>query len=315
MVQRRPANSETPTTQVCSMSYLDARWYWHRVGTNGAMTVCNANSLKFLSQANKTSHITAANPVCPARGRKLEQQHKTVVPPVAWRRMENNHSWLHQTPFNQMSCSGSPQWGQSPWQNWLFRGRKVRKLQSRRRRRRENTDSAAACHLNFAIHIITQAKIFLSVLLSKAAAIPSLHDQVNLDDDCKWKMSMGFHFVFLEWHFLHYSALRHAEIVVHVQFGRGGWGLNMWPSKDRGTNLSSRSRARKNSTQAKVSTAVEDIGSMIEDKMLQVCSCGWQRLTSIKGLGTHQGKKCLAKKRQSGLIDQYFWRSQFEGYQ
>lgn len=62
------------------------------------------------------------------------------------------------------------------------------------------------------------------------------------------------------------------------------------------------SRARVNSTQGKASASVEDKGSVIESKMLQVCLCGWQKVTSIKGLRTHQGekKKCLVKKGQSG---------------
>ena len=50
-------------------------------------------------------------------------------------------------------------------------------------------------HLNYAIRIIPQAKSFLSILLSKAAAIPSLHDRVVLDDACKMEMRMWLHFL------------------------------------------------------------------------------------------------------------------------
>ncbi|XP_078032220.1 uncharacterized protein LOC144467455 [Epinephelus lanceolatus] len=50
-------------------------------------------------------------------------------------------------------------------------------------------------HLNYAIRIIPQAKSFLSILLSKTAAIPSLHDRVILDDACKMEMRMWLHFL------------------------------------------------------------------------------------------------------------------------
>ncbi|XP_049449241.1 uncharacterized protein LOC125899203 [Epinephelus fuscoguttatus] len=79
--------------------------------------------------------------------------------------------------------------------------------------------------------------------------------------------------------------------------------------KDRGTDLST--SARISSSQGKVSASVEDKSSTVENKMLQVCPCGWQKVTSVKGLRTHQGKKkCVAKKGQSSRIDQYFLRSQ-----
>ncbi|KAJ8397350.1 hypothetical protein AAFF_G00438990 [Aldrovandia affinis] len=43
---------------------------------------------------------------------------------------------------------------------------------------------------------------------------------------------------------------------------------------------------------------------------LQVCSCGWEKVTSAKGLKIHQGKKrCLREQRQGPRIDQYFLRS------
>lgn len=81
--------------------------------------------------------------------------------------------------------------------------------------------------------------------------------------------------------------------------------------KIRGTDLSFRARARQNSTQAKVCTSVEDKGSMREVKVLQVCPCSWQKVTSVKGLTTHEGKKRRsAKNGQNGRIDQCFLRSQ-----
>ncbi len=43
---------------------------------------------------------------------------------------------------------------------------------------------------------------------------------------------------------------------------------------------------------------------------LQVCTCGWAKTTSFRGLRTHQGKRgCLREQRQWPRIDQYFLRS------
>ncbi len=43
---------------------------------------------------------------------------------------------------------------------------------------------------------------------------------------------------------------------------------------------------------------------------LQVCTCGWAKITSFRGLRTHQGKRgCLREQRQWPRIDQYFLRS------
>ncbi len=43
---------------------------------------------------------------------------------------------------------------------------------------------------------------------------------------------------------------------------------------------------------------------------LQVCTCGWAKITSFRGLRTHQGKRgCLREQRQWPCIDQYFLRS------
>lgn len=67
------------------------------------------------------------------------------------------------------------------------------------------------------------------------------------------------------------------------------------------SDLYSRARARQNNTQAKVYTSMEDKDSMIEDKVLQVCPCGSQTVTSMKSRRTHQEKKkCSAKKGQRG---------------
>ena len=80
--------------------------------------------------------------------------------------------------------------------------------------------------------------------------------------------------------------------------------------KDRGTDLSIRARARQSSTQDRVGTLEEVRSNTLEEKTLQVCPCGWQKVTSIRGLKTHQGRRrCLAKKGQCGRIDQYFLRS------
>ncbi len=43
---------------------------------------------------------------------------------------------------------------------------------------------------------------------------------------------------------------------------------------------------------------------------LQVCTCGWAKITSFSGLRIHQGKRgCFRKQRQGPHIDQYFLRS------
>ncbi len=43
---------------------------------------------------------------------------------------------------------------------------------------------------------------------------------------------------------------------------------------------------------------------------LQVCTCGWAKITSFSGLRIHQGKRgCLREQRQGPHIDQYFLRS------
>lgn len=46
------------------------------------------------------------------------------------------------------------------------------------------------------------------------------------------------------------------------------------------------------------------------DKSLQICSCGWKKITSIKGLKIHQGRKrCLIEGELGPRIDHYFLRS------
>ena len=43
---------------------------------------------------------------------------------------------------------------------------------------------------------------------------------------------------------------------------------------------------------------------------LQLCICGWEKVTSARGLKIHQGRKrCLGGQRQEPRIDQYFLRS------
>lgn len=43
---------------------------------------------------------------------------------------------------------------------------------------------------------------------------------------------------------------------------------------------------------------------------LQVCLCGWSKITSARGLKIHQGKRgCLRQQKQGPRIDQYFLRS------
>ena len=46
------------------------------------------------------------------------------------------------------------------------------------------------------------------------------------------------------------------------------------------------------------------------EKKVQVCSCGWQKITTVRGLKIHQGKKgCGGKVGQGNRIEQYFLRS------
>ena len=78
--------------------------------------------------------------------------------------------------------------------------------------------------------------------------------------------------------------------------------------KDGGTDPSFRTRG--SSTQEMVKASKES-KRCAEDRKLQICPCGWQKITSIRGLRIHQGKrKCLVLEGQSGRIDQHFLRSQ-----
>ncbi len=46
------------------------------------------------------------------------------------------------------------------------------------------------------------------------------------------------------------------------------------------------------------------------EKALQICPCGWKKITSVKGLKIHQGKKrCLVEGELGTRIDHYFLRS------
>jgi len=81
--------------------------------------------------------------------------------------------------------------------------------------------------------------------------------------------------------------------------------------KDRGTDLFSRARSGQNSSQSKESVAGENKCGRLEGNKLQVCPCGWQKITSVRGLKMHQGRKrCVVKEGQCGCIDKYFLRSQ-----
>ena len=65
--------------------------------------------------------------------------------------------------------------------------------------------------------------------------------------------------------------------------------------KDRGTNIFSRARAGQKSSQSKESVAGENKSGRLEENKLQVCPCGWQKVTS--GLKMHQGRKRCCKRR------------------
>ncbi|KAE8299863.1 hypothetical protein D5F01_LYC02281 [Larimichthys crocea] len=65
-------------------------------------------------------------------------------------------------------------------------------------------------------------------------------------------------------------------------------------------------------TTSKVSTVQENTTATSSslataaDHKLQICSCGWRKITSFRGLRIHQGKKrCLSEKSQGPRID-YF---------
>ena len=60
--------------------------------------------------------------------------------------------------------------------------------------------------------------------------------------------------------------------------------------KDRGMDLFSRARAGQNSSQRKESVAGENKSVSLEGNKLQVCPCGWQKGTSVRGLKMHQGR-------------------------
>lgn len=45
------------------------------------------------------------------------------------------------------------------------------------------------------------------------------------------------------------------------------------------------------------------------DHKLQICTCGWRKVTSFRGLRSHQGKKgCLRGERQGPCIDYFLWK-------
>ena len=51
-----------------------------------------------------------------------------------------------------------------------------------------------------------------------------------------------------------------------------------------------------NLTMSKESISVEATSSNLTEKKLQVCVCGWQKVTTLRGLRIHQGKmKCLVE--------------------
>ncbi len=75
-------------------------------------------------------------------------------------------------------------------------------------------------HLNYAIHIIHQGKSCLSNLLTKAAAVLSLHNRVTLDDTRKMEMGLRQHFlsswtVIFFFYDYHHSTWRHPNLQWH----------------------------------------------------------------------------------------------------
>ena len=81
--------------------------------------------------------------------------------------------------------------------------------------------------------------------------------------------------------------------------------------KDRGMDLFSRATTGQNSSQSKESVAGENKSDRLEGNKLQVCPCYWHKVTSVRGLKMHQGRKRrVVKEGPCGRIDQYFLRSQ-----
>ena len=60
--------------------------------------------------------------------------------------------------------------------------------------------------------------------------------------------------------------------------------------KDRGTDLFSRARTGQNSSQSKESVAGVNKRGRLEGNKLQVCPCGWQKVTS-------EALKCIREER------------------
>ena len=59
--------------------------------------------------------------------------------------------------------------------------------------------------------------------------------------------------------------------------------------KDRGTDLFSRVRSGQNISQSKESILGENKSGRLEGNELQVCPCGWQKVTSVRCYKMHQG--------------------------
>ncbi|XP_071781595.2 uncharacterized protein LOC139931867 [Centroberyx gerrardi] len=108
-------------------------------------------------------------------------------------------------------------------------------------------------HLNYAICIIPQAKSFLSNLLTKAAAVPSLHDRVDLDDACKMEMRMWQHFL-SSWNGISFfyddfitqpeDIQLYTDAAPSIGFGGyygGRWFASAWPSEFKSLDSESRS--------------------------------------------------------------------------
>ncbi|XP_034554896.1 uncharacterized protein LOC117823776 [Notolabrus celidotus] len=108
-------------------------------------------------------------------------------------------------------------------------------------------------HLNYAIRIIPQARSFLSNLLTQAAAVPSLHDRIVLDNVCKMEMRMWLHFL-SAWNgisfFYNDFVSRPDDIQLYtdaapsVGFGgfyKGRWFAATWPPELKSLDSESRS--------------------------------------------------------------------------
>lgn len=99
-----PVNSATPTTQAYSMSSLDARWHWLRVGTDGVTTRCCTNWLNSKShtdwrQMRLATSQDSGGSSSSSKGEKVRAAAQDIIPlleNVTWK-LTSTGSWNSHT--------------------------------------------------------------------------------------------------------------------------------------------------------------------------------------------------------------------------